>query len=186
MRVVDTYSFANGEKKIMEEHQAELNDVVEAIRRVDAAACRTKISRERTMTGRELYAPKVINRAILEDNLYQLPRPWNTPDRVLELVYPVVGGGIRKVTFTTDGVKNKVGLEIQLGKYAFNEYDICAKLPVFRKHRRIECAIQVLPMNSFVRQMSTGPGWLERTSTILENRGFCDLDVPMLLLGIDA
>ena len=27
------------------------------------------------------------------------------------------------VTFTTDGIKNKVALEVQLGKYLFVEYD---------------------------------------------------------------
>ena len=90
------------------------------------------------------------------------------------------------VTFTTDGIKNMVALEVQLGKYSFVEYDICAKLPVYKRLDRIECTIEVLPMNSFVRNMSTGPGWFERTATILTNRGYNDLDVPVLLLGIDA
>jgi len=40
--------------------------------------------------------------------------------------------------------------------------------------------------NRFSRRMSTGPGWFERTATILENRGYSDLDVPVLLLGVDV
>jgi len=186
VRVVGKYSFAGGETFIMDTHRAELDEVMQAIASVDAATCRTKISREKTMSGRYLYAPKVINRFILEEFLYNLPDPWNTPDRVLELAYDIPDLGRRRVTLTTDGVKNKVGLEIQLGKYSFIEYDICAKLPIFKQYGRIECAIEVLPMNSFVRHMSTGPGWLERTATILQNRGFSELDVPVLLLGIDA
>jgi hypothetical protein len=160
--------------------------VTRAIQSVDAEQCRTKESKEKTMPGRLLYAPKVINAAILDGFLYKLPYSWDTPDRKLPISYVIPGIGSNTVTFTTDGVKNRVALEIQLGKYAFVEYDICAKLPTYKKFGRIECAIEVLPMNSFNRQMSTGPGWFERTATILENRGHGDIDIPVLLLGIDC
>ncbi len=139
------------------------------------------------MTGRLLYAPKLINAEILEAFLHTEMYGWNTPERVLPMSYEIPDAPKPStVTFTTDGLKNHVALEIQLGKYAFVEYDICAKLPIYKRFGRIDCAIEVIPMNAFVRQMSTGPGWFERTATILENRGYSDLDVPLLLLGIDA
>lgn len=168
-------------------HPQELAEVVAAIEAVDAESHRVKESRESTMTGRLLFAPRKINSEILEAFLHTEMYGWKTPERKLPMRYTIPG--VAKpaiVTFTTDGLKNKVALEIQLGKYAFVEYDICAKLPIYKRFGRIECAIEVIPMNSFVRQMSTGPGWFERTATILENRGFSDLDVPVLLLGIDA
>ena len=186
MRIVAQYSFCGGLELITTKHSAELREVTRAIKSVDAEQCRTKESKEKTMTGRLLYAPKVINSAILAGFLYRPPYSWDTPARKLPITYTIPGIGAKTVTFTTDGVKNGVALEIQLGKYAFVEYDICAKLPTYKKFGRIECAIEVLPMNSFSRQMSTGPGWFERTATILENRGYGDLDVAVLLLGIDC
>lgn len=186
MRIVAQYSFCGGLELISQKHCVELREVARAIQSVNAAQCRTKKSKEKTMPGRLVYAPKVINRHILAGFLYKPPYSWDTPARKLPITHVIPGIGARKVTFTTDGVKNGVALEIQLGKYAFVEYDICAKLPTYKKFGRIECAIEVLPMNSFSRQMSTGPGWFERTATILENRGYGDLDVPVLLLGIDA
>jgi hypothetical protein len=185
MRIVAQYSFCRGLEVIKADHSAELREVTRAIRSVDAEQCRTKESKEKTMPGRLLYAPIVINAAILYGFLYNPPYSWDTPDRKLPISYDIPGVGTKTVTFTTDGVKNRVALEIQLGKYAFAEYDICAKLPTYRKFGRVDCAIEVLPMNSFSRQMSTGPGWFERTATILENRGCGDLDIPVLLLGID-
>ena len=176
--------------------------MIKAIASIDAEAYRVKESREKTMLGRLLYAPKLINSHMLEGFLYQQPYQWNTPERRLRVTFEhedqlsgtphgqlsICDDATRLtvVTFTTDGIKNKVALEVQLGKYSFVEYDICAKLPVYKRFDRIECAIEVLPMNSLVRKMSTGPGWFERTATILANRGYNDLDVPVLLLGIDA
>jgi hypothetical protein len=186
MRIVAQYSFCRGAELITRNHPAELREVTSAIQSVDAEQARTKQSKEKTMPGRLLYAPIVINAAILDGFLYKPPYSWDTPHRKLPISYAIPGIGTKTVTFTTDGVKNRVALEIQLGKYAFAEYDICAKLPTYKKFGRIECAIEVLPMNSFSRQMSTGPGWFERTATILENRGYGDLDVPVLLLGIDS
>lgn len=186
MRVVAQYSFCHGLELITTKHRHELSEVTSAIQSVDAERFRTKESKEKTMTGRLLYAPKLINSAILEGFLYECPDTWNTPERKLRISYEILNIGATTVTFSTDGVKNGIALEIQLGKYAFVEYDICAKLPTYKKYGRIECAIEVLPMNAMVRQMSTGPGWFERTATILENRGFGQLDVPVLLLGIDS
>jgi len=186
MRIVAQYSFGRGLELISKSHSAELREVTMAIQSVDAEQCRTKESKEKTMPGRLLYAPIVINAAILDGFLYKPPYSWDTPERQMPITYAIPGIGTKTVTFTTDGVKNLVALEIQLGKYAFAEYDVCAKLPIYKKFGRIECAIEVLPMNSFSRKMSTGPGWFERTATILENRGYGNLDVPVLLLGIDC
>jgi hypothetical protein len=187
MRIVGRYSFAGGQEYVEAHHPQELAEIVAAIESIDAEAHRVKESRESTMPGRLLFAPRKINAEILEAFLYTELYGWKTPERVLPMHYSITDlAKPAKVTFTTDGLKNRVALEVQLGKYAFVEYDICAKLPIYKRFGRIDCAIEVIPMNRFVRQMSTGPGWFERTATILENRGYSHLDVPLLLLGIDA
>lgn len=186
MRVVAQYSFAGGRELVAEKHSAELEEVKSALASVDAEACRTKVSAEKTMSGRLLYAPRVINTRILSAYLYQAPYSWDNPARKLPISYDIPGLGRNTVQFDTDGLKNMVALELQLGKYSFIEYDICAKLPVYKRFGRIECAIEVVAMHHFARQMSTGVGWFERTATILENRGYGPDDVPVLLVGIDA
>ena len=115
--------------------------MIKAIASIDAEAYRVKESREKTMLGRLLYAPKLINSRMLEGFLYQQPYQWNTPERRLRVTFEhedqlsgtphgqlsIYDDATRLaptvVTFTTDGIKNKVALEVQLGKYSFVEYD---------------------------------------------------------------
>src|SRR5271157_4203040 len=62
MRVAAEYSFNNGATAIAKRWQEELDEIYGAIAAVDAGKCRTKISREKTMPGRRLNAPKALNR----------------------------------------------------------------------------------------------------------------------------
>lgn len=98
-----------------------------------------------------------------------------------------------------DGVKNGVGLEIQFGKYAFMGYDILSK-PIFAAKGMIDCGIEVVSMKSLSTgklsetvlveeatgyRMSTGVSFFEQIKADLEARGAADLDIPVLILGID-
>ena len=63
MRIQGLYSHLNGHEYLLV-HRKELWDEVErVIETVDAEACRTKVSRERTMRGRILYSPADMNNA---------------------------------------------------------------------------------------------------------------------------
>ena len=58
MQIKARYSHLNGEEYLLVRRQALWEEVQEVIARVDASACRTKISREKTMRGRLLYSPQ--------------------------------------------------------------------------------------------------------------------------------
>ena len=75
MRIGAQYSFAGGQELIRQRHSRELKEVVEAIASIDAEAYRVKESREKTMPGRLLYSPKLINAHILEGFLYSRTLP---------------------------------------------------------------------------------------------------------------
>jgi len=84
-----------------------------------------------------------------------------------------------------DFVKEKLGVEVQFGKYAFMVYNVCAKMTIFRNLEFIDAGIEIVPMKQFADQMSTGVSYFEQIVWDLETRGVADIDVPVLILGID-
>ncbi len=83
-------------------------------------------------------------------------------------------------------MKNKVGVEIQFGKYAFMAYNVCAKMTIFRNLGYIEGGIEVVPLKQFADEMSTGVSYFEQIVWDLETRGVANIDIPVLVLGIAA
>ena len=53
-------------------------------------------------------------------------------------------------------VKNKLCCQIQFGKYSFMGYDVCIKMPIFKKFDRIKAGVEVVPVKELADQMSTG------------------------------
>lgn len=207
MRVVARYSHKGGEDYLAINHPAELDEVLAVLAQVDATVALTKQSREKTMMAQMLYSPVALNKAIksllyplgwaiLKDNgKYSEPR--------VSLTTIVTETGRKHTGFRAmDGVKNRVGLEIQFGKYAFMGYDILSKMPIFARHGLIECGVEIVPMKSLstgrlaetvvVEQdttgsrMFTGVSYFEQIKADLEARGVADLDIPVLILGIDV
>ena len=48
------------------------------------------------------------------------------------------------------------------------------------------CGIEIVPVKAFADQMSTGVSYFEQFVWDLEHRGVSDIDIPVLILGIDA
>ena len=63
MEIKATYSHLNGLEFLLVHHKELWDEVQQVISDVDAEACRTKVSRERTMPGRLLYSPTDMNNA---------------------------------------------------------------------------------------------------------------------------
>ena len=85
-----------------------------------------------------------------------------------------------------DYVKEGLGVEVQFGKYAFMVYNVCAKMTIFNKMGFINAGIEIVPIKRFADEMSTGVSYFEQFVWDLEKRGVSDLDIPVLILGIDA
>jgi hypothetical protein len=84
-----------------------------------------------------------------------------------------------------DFVKDKLGVEIQFGKYAFMVYNVCAKMTIFHNLGYINTGVEVVPVKNFADEMSTGVSYYEQFIWDLEKRGVSNIDVPVLILGID-
>jgi len=189
MRLVGAYSFNDGQKEIAKKFPALLDEVKNIIESVDAAACKIKRSKEKTMRGRMLYSPKAVNKAFKK--AFNPRKGWN-PVRV-SCTYPTTfyltddirqanRGAFREMDF----VKDRLGIEVQFGKYAFMVYNVCAKMTIFHNLGHIDCGIEIVPVKAMAEEMSSGVSYFEQFVWDLETRGAADIDIPVLVYGVDV
>jgi hypothetical protein len=189
MRIAGVYSFNGGVEAVTANYADLLTEINDAIRVVDAAGCKTKESIEKTMMGRMLFSPKALN-AAFKDAFFR--RGWK-PIRV-SCDYPTTHyvkdyqarrmnpGAFREMDF----VKNRLGVEVQFGKYAFMVYNVCAKMTIFHNLGHIDHGLEIVPVKGFAEEMSSGVSYFEQFVWDLEARGVADIDIPVMVLGIDC
>ncbi|CAJ2377251.1 MAG: restriction endonuclease [Gammaproteobacteria bacterium] len=201
MKIVETYSHLNGLEYLLVHKKklwAEINTV---ITQVDGEACRTKVSKEKTMKGRMLYSPVEMNRAFksrLESKNWKESRVnyWVTKDEKLvrkTLAMPPEKqkeeikktGSVPISSYNqTDFVKDRVAVEIQFGKYAFVAYDLFVKHLAFYVGDRIDVGVEILPMKALQSQMSSGVAYYEGELYNVVRQGRGVPSVPLVMLGI--
>ncbi len=190
MRIAGVYSFNGGKEAVSKAYPDLLTEVNEVIKAVDASKHKTKESIEKTMMGRMLYSPRSINNAF--KRAFISKKDWK-PVRV-PCTYPTTHylennkiraqnrGAFREMDF----VKKKLGIEVQFGKYAFMVYNVCAKMTIFHNLGHINHGIEIVPVKAFADEMSTGVSYFEQFIWDLESRGVSNIDIPVMVLGIDA
>ena len=190
MIVGGIYSFNGGKEAVEQNYAAELSEVYAAIEAVDASIYKTKVSREKTMLDRVLYRPSELNSAFKRE---LSAKAWETNIR-LKCDYAndfytaaytppsIPQNAYREIDF----VKNRLGVEVQFGKYAFMVYNVCAKMTIFHNESIIDVGIEIVPLKQLAAEMSTGVSYFEQFVWDLEHRGVSDIDIPVLILGITA
>lgn len=190
MKIVGLYSIKDGKKVVQEMYSNEYREVEQVIQRVDASQCMTKVSRERTKSGKILYSPGCLN-DLFEGHFKSLG--WGkvripceySEDYYLSGYRPNRSSGrSRKPYREMDFVKNGLGVEVQFGKYAFMVYNVCAKMTIFQKLGHVCAGIEIVPVREIADQMSTGVAYFEQFVWDLERRGESDIDIPVLVIGI--
>jgi len=188
MIIAGRYSFNNGLDILQRDYAELLTEIENIIGKVNANKQKTKKSKEKTMQGRMLYSPKKLNKAF--KSLF-LSKGWSSPRVRCEYPTefyqkgykpkPLKRGAFREMDF----VKERLGIEMQFGKYAFMVYNVCAKMTIFHNLDFIDAGIEVVPMKNFADEMSTGVSYFEQFVWDLEQRGVSNIDIPVLILGID-
>jgi len=84
----------------------------------------------------------------------------------------------------TDFVKDRVAVEVQLGKYSFIAYDLFVKHLAFYVGDQIDLGVEILAMKSLQENMSSGPGYYEGSLYDLARQGRGVPAVPLILVGI--
>ncbi|MBI4326018.1 MAG: restriction endonuclease [Chloroflexi bacterium] len=203
MRIAKIYSHLNGLEFLLVHHRQLWREVQEVIRAVDAAGCKTKVSKEKTMRDRLLYSPKDINRAfssLLGARGWTESRVnyWVTADEKLirqtltkspeEQKRDIEAAGLTPIFSynQTDFVKDRIALEVQLGKYSFVTYDLFVKHLAFFVRDQIDVGIEVVPMKSLQQEMSSGPSYYEGELYNVIRNGRGVPAVPLVLIGLAA
>jgi hypothetical protein len=187
MKIIGVYSFKNGREIIEDQFGRELDEIKEAITAVDGLLHKTKTSQEKTMFGRTLYKPGSLNRAFKREfsqrgwRTHRIAANYPTKFYAQDYTQPETArGAFREIDF----VKNRVGVEVQFGKYAFMVYNVCAKMTIFHNHGFIDVGVEIVPIKELASEMSTGVSYFEQFVWDLENRGVADIDIPVLILGV--
>jgi hypothetical protein len=84
----------------------------------------------------------------------------------------------------TDFVKDRVAVEVQFGKYAFVAYDLFVKHLAFYVGDKIDVGVEILPMKSLSREMSSGVPYFEGELYNVIRNGRGVPAVPLILIGI--
>lgn len=201
MRIAEMYSHLNGHEHILVHKPKAWGDIEAAIRAVDAQACRTKVSREKTMAGKVLFSPKDLNRAFreqLSERGWEERRTsyWVTVDqtlirRTLTLPPEEQKKEIEEAGHTplfsynqTDFVKQRIAVEVQLGKYAFVAFDLFVKHMAFFVGDVIDVGVEIVPMKELQGEMSSGVPYYEGALYDLIRQGRGVPAVPLVLVGI--
>lgn len=191
MRIVARYDFNNGKNFIANNYSRELSEIKNVITSIDASLYKTKESAEKTMMGETLYAPIGLNKAF-KDLLGRYG--WMSKRVGCDYNYGEFLAGytppknLRNAFREIDFIKpcNKLGVEVQFGKYAFMVYNVCAKMTIFKNSDIIDAGIEIVPVKNFADNMSTGVSYFEQFAWDLNKRGVSNIDIPVLIIGIDA
>ncbi len=201
MKIAERYSHLNGLEYLLVHHKKLWNEIEAVIKAVDAPACKTKISKEKGMVGKQLYSPIAMN-----DSFKKLLRArhwgesrvsyWVTRKEQLirktlamspkQQKQEIEAAGEEAIYSynQTDFVKDGVAIEIQFGKYSFVAYDLFVKHLAFYVGGAINVGIEILPMKSLQSEMSSGVAYYEGEfyNVIRQGRGVPS--VPLILIGI--
>lgn len=189
MKIVGVYSFNKGKEHVDKHFPHLLKEVKQVVGEIDAEKHKTKTSEEKTMEGKQLYSPSSLNRNFKKQFSIL---GWEADIRI-SCDYPsqyyvedydapenVGRGAFREMDFR----KERLGVEVQFGKYAFMVYNVCAKMTIFHNEGFIDAGIEIVPIKEFASEMSTGVSYFEQFVWDLEHRGVSDIDIPVLILGI--
>jgi hypothetical protein len=190
VRIAGVYSFNGGREAVTKIYPDLLTEVNDAIKSVNASKHKTQVSDEKTMMGRMLFSPRSLNKAFKA--AFAKKKDWETIR--VPCSYPTTHylegykvrtknrGAFREMDF----VKRQLGIEVQFGKYAFMVYNVCAKMTIFHNLGFINHGIEIVPVKAFAEEMSTGVSYFEQFIWDLESRGVANIDIPVMILGIDA
>ena len=175
LAIVDSYSHMLGEEVLLYRH-GEIHDEFRGVLERTPVR-RTLISKEKRRYGELLFSGKDFNGPLEEAfrDKGWLPRTVVYPDQT-------------EYSFKVYLCKEKVGLEIQFGKYFAVQKDLYNLLYLFGldEQQRIDVGIIVIPSDDLHYKMASGVGKFSSIITAIRSHARNDPAVPIWLLAIDA
>mgnify|MGYP003571386833 CR=1 FL=1 len=202
MKIIQSYSHLNGLEFLLVHKKNLWQEICDVIEKVDANLTLTKISSEKTKQGKLLYSPSALNKifkAEFENLNWQEMRTFYYVNEDLQTTKNTVfirdeklqKQNIENCGFTAyrtynqvDFVKDRVAVEVQFGKYFAVQYDLHVKHTFFFERGDIDVGVEIIPMHSLMREMSTGIAWYENELTNIVREGRSNPSVPIILIGV--
>jgi hypothetical protein len=201
MQIIETYSHLNGLEYLIVHKPYLWKEIKAVIKGVNAEACKSKISKEKTMKGKLLYSPVAMNQAfkvLLSKAKWTESRVayWVTKNerlipKTLSMSIDDQKREINEAGETpiysynqTDFVKERVAIEVQFGKYSFVAYDLFVKHLAFYIGDQIDVGVEILPMKQLQSQMSSGVAYYEGELYNVVRQGRGIPAVPLVIIGI--
>ena len=202
MKIAEIYSHLNGLEYLLVHKKQLWEELKKVISLVDAKKCKIKISKEKTKKGQTLYSPIEMNKEfkkLLNQNKWQEKRVsyWLTKNEKLIRKTLTMSQKNQKKEIEatgetpimsynqTDFVKDRVAVEVQFGKYTFVAYDLFVKHLAFYVGDNIDVGIEILPMKSLQKNMSSGVAYYESELYNVVRQGRGVPAVPIVLIGIE-
>lgn len=202
MKLETYYSHLNGYEWLLHHHAAYWKDIQDAISAVDASKCKTKVSEEKTMLGKKLFAPADLNKAFkheLKKRGWQIPKRqyyYVTDDETLTRA--IIGRSIDEQKALIDAAgkvgiktyneadfrKGRVSVEVQFGKYSFVQFDVFIKHAAAYMKNEIDLGVEIVPMKAMEDEMSSGPPYFEKHLHEIVRQGRIFPPVPLVLIGV--
>ena len=180
MRIVHTYSHLGG-AEILAVRFPEINTQIDEAINAARSDFRTKRSREQSRQHRLLFDPRSMNAKFKQEfearGFHELRRSvapnvpgWDTSE---------MNAGYKQIDFA----KERVLVEVQLGKYFAMFYDM-AKLEYFYRQDEADVGVEVVPSHRLAAEMSSGVGRGEMliTDIIGLQRQFPTFPVKIILI----
>jgi len=202
MKILGKYSHLNGEEYLLVHHKKLYKEILNVVETVDALKLRTKISKEKgRKEGKALWNPKALNKEFArlfngvgwkesKRQFYvsadrKIAETLEPMDYKAQAKYLDSIGQEKLYSFNqTDFVKDKVAVEVQLGKYFSVTYDLFVKHLSFYSGGIINVGVEIVPMKSMQKDMSSGPPWFEKEVHNVFRHGRGNPPVPLLILGV--
>jgi hypothetical protein len=202
MKIDQIYSHLNGLEFLLVHKKDLWKEIRQVITSIDAAECKTKVSKEKRKIGELLYSPVALNlcfHKLLNAKSWKESRVsyWVTKnDKLIRKTLALSpdeqkkeieeAGEIPIFSYNqTDFVKDRIAIEVQFGKYSFVAYDLFVKHLAFYIGDQIDVGIEILPMKSLQQHMSSGISYYEGElyNVIRQGRGVPA--VPLVIIGVD-
>lgn len=154
------------------EYESLLSQVMSVVESIDSNDLFTKSCKEKGREGKKLFNPKDLNKEF-KSKMFSLG--WK-PQRS-KFKYADGSNGCYEVDF----YKDKVAVEMQLGKYAFLS-DNVIKLDIFqRKYNLVDLNVIVVPDKKLQQKMSSGVGYYQQIIQRLEDLNY---QQPLVVMSI--
>lgn len=202
MKIADIYSHLNANEYLIVHHKKELKEIKSAIKSIDASKYKTKVCNEAKRKGELVYNPGEINNAFKAElnktgwksqtRTFFVSKDYGVVQKIEPLARKDQKAFLESINHPlfpssnqTDFIKNKIGVEIQMGKYFSVTYDLFVKHLSFYNGQIINVGIEIVPTKKMQKKMSSGPPWFEKEVHNIMRHGRTNPPVPLLIMGIE-